>query len=243
MRWCGLLAALALVWTGAPASAGAPGGLAVWPARIRLPAGLAAQVHVANRTNRAAAIGVRIAGLALDLRGAPHVVGDSPGSPLLAAAPRRLVVAPGHVATLTVRARRAGGAGDRPALVLVTARSGAGAGVGVRVRFGVAVEVRLPGAVMHRLALGALRVRGRTLELAVRNRGNVEERIVRGVLLAQVWRRGRLLAAVDPRAQDVLPHARALLRLRAPVGIRGRVRVVVVAPRLGAAGRSYAVTF
>ena len=243
MKIAGVVAALALVTTGAPASAGAPAGLTVWPARVRLPVGTVTEIHVANRTARTVSLAVRVAGLAFDLRGAPHVVPSSAGSPLLVLRPPRLVIAPGRTATLTLRARRAGGAGDRAALVLLTAHSAGGAGVGVRVRFGVPVQVRLPGAVRRRLDLGALRVRGRGLDLLVRNRGNIEERIGRGGLIGQVWQHSRLLAVVEPRPQDVLPQTRALLRLPVPRRVHGRVRIVVLAPGVAAAGRSYAVEF
>lgn len=243
MRLRALLVALGLaVPFGGPASAGAPNGLIVWPARVRIAAGSAAQVHVRNRSGRPAAFSVGLAGLGLDLRGRPHVLLGSAGRTMLVVRPPRLVVAPGRTGTLEVRARRGlPGPGDHPALVLLTARSAGGAGIGVRVRIGVAVEVRVPGVVRRNLVLGALGVRRHVLEVRVANRGNVEERIARGDLVGQLWQRGRLVAVVSPAPQTLLPHGRAVVRFVVPGRVHGRVRIAMIASHLPARARSYVV--
>jgi hypothetical protein len=235
----GLLVVLAALATVAPASAGAPrrGGLVVWPARVTIAAGRVDTLHIANHTRAAVSLSARALGLALDLHGAPRAVGSSAGTKLVVLQPQRVVVAAGAVGSVAVRVRAARGlgAGDRPALVLLTARSAGGAGIGVQVRIGVPIEVRVPGAIRRRLELGALRVHGRRLELSVRNGGNVDERLGRGTVVLEVRRRARRLATLQPRARDLFPRTRGLVEYLAPRWVHGRVRLV--ARVLGPSGR------
>ena len=239
------LFALLVLAVAAPASAGAPrrAGLVVWPARATLVAGSGATLHVANHTRSPVSVGVRTMGLALDLRGAPHVVRSSAGTRLVAVRAARVVVAAGGVGVVGLQTSGAHGLspGDRPALVLLTARSGGGAGVGVQVRIGVPVEVRVPGVVRHRLELGALHLRGRRLDLVVRNGGNISERIGRGSLVVEVWRGARRLATLQPRPRDLLPGARGLVAYRMPARIRGRARLIVRAAIPGTGRRGFSV--
>ena len=226
-----VLLALFLLATVAPASAGAPrrSGLVVWPARATLTAGSAATLHVANHTGATLALSVRTVGLVLDLRGAPRLVRSSAGTALVSVPTARVVVRPGAVGSVVVRigAGRGLASGDRPALVLLTARSGGGAGIGVQVRVGVPVEVRVPGVVRRRLVLGPLRVHGRRLELAVRNGGNVTERLGRGSIVVEVRRGARRLATLQPRPRDLFPHARGVVEYRLPAALHGRARLLV----------------
>jgi hypothetical protein len=222
-----LLLGLATV---APASAGAPrrGGLVVWPARATLVAGSTTTLHIANHTRTSVAVAVRTMGLALDARGAPRLVRSSAGTALVSLRSTRVVIRAGAVGSIGVRVLSAHGlaAGDRPALVLLSARSAGGAGIGVQVRIGVPVEVRVPGVVRRRLELGALHLRGRRLELGVRNNGNVAERLGRGSVVVEVWRGSRRLATLQPRLRDLFPHARGLLEYRLPKRLHGRARVI-----------------
>jgi hypothetical protein len=146
-------------------------------------------------------------------------------------------VPPSAVGSVGVRvsAGRGLAPGDRPALVLLTARSAGGAGIGVRVRIGVPVEVRVPGVVRRRLELGALHVRGRRLELVVRNSGNVAERLGRGSVVVEVWRGSRRLASLQPRTRDLFPRARGLVEYRVPTQLHGRARLIarVTVPTTG----------
>jgi hypothetical protein len=241
-----LLVALALAaLVGAPASAATRAGLTVWPARVRLDAGAAAVVHVANATARPQVLAGRVAGFALDLRGTPRIVRTSDGTPLVRLDPARLVVPPHGVGAFTVRVARSVQAapGDHPALVLVTAQSSGGAGIGVRLRIGVSVEVRVAGAIVHRLRILGVRVRGgRRFVVAVVNRGNVAERLMRRVVVLRLWRGRRLLAVLPPRARELLPGTRGVVEFVAPRRLRGRLRVVVAAPRAGGAERSFSVS-
>ena len=239
-----LLALLALA-TVAPASAGAPrrSGLVVWPARATLTAGSAATLHVANHTGATLALSVRTVGLVLDLRGAPRLVRSSAGTALVSVPTARIVVRPGAVGSVVVRigAGRGLASGDRPALVLLTARSGGGAGIGVQVRVGVPVEVRVPGVVRRRLVLGPLRVHGRRLELAVRNGGNVTERLGRGSIVVEVRRGARRLATLQPRLRDLFPHARGVVEYRLPAALHGRARLLVRAVVPASGRRAFSV--
>jgi hypothetical protein len=184
-------------------------------------------------------------GLALDLRGAPRLVRSSAGTALISLRTTRVVVAAGRVGSvgLHVSVGRGLPPGDRPALVLLTARSAGGAGIGVQVRIGVPVEVRQSGVVRRRLELGALRLRGRRLDLVVRNRGNVAERIGRGSVVVEVWRGVRRLATLQPRPRDLFPHARGLVEYRVPARLHGRARVVAraIVPASGRRGFSVAL--
>ena len=233
--------------TAAPASAGAPrrGGLVVWPARATLTAGSAATLHIANRTRASVSVAVRTMGLALDLRGAPRLVRSSAGTALVVVRTRRVVVAAGGIGSIGLRVSTAHGlpAGDRPALVLLTARSAGGAGIGVQVRIGVPVEVRVPGAVRRRIELGPLRVRGRRLELVARNAGNVAERLGRGSVVIEVWRGSRRLVTLQPRPRDLFPNARGLVEYRVPLRLHGRMRVIARTVIPGSGRRGFSVAF
>jgi hypothetical protein len=226
-----LLLVLVALATVAPASAGAPrrSGLVVWPARATLAAGSSSVLHIANHTRGPVALTARTLGLRLDLRGAPRLVRSSAGTALVSVRHARLTLRPGKTGTVGVRVGSGRGlaAGDRPALVLLSARSAGGAGVGVQVRIGVPIEVRVPGKVRRRLVLGAARVRGRRLELAVRNDGNVTERIGRGSVVLEVRRGTRRRVTLQPRPRDLFPHARGLVAYRLPAALHGRAHVVV----------------
>jgi hypothetical protein len=236
----GLLLALLVLAAAAPAPAGAArrSGLVVWPARATLVAGSTTTLHIANHTRTTVALSVRARGLALDLRGAPRLVRSSSGTRLLALRASRVVVRPGKVGLVGVRAAGGRGlaAGDRPALVLLAAASGGGAGVGVQVRIGVPIEVRVPGVIRRGVRIGQLRRRGRRLELVVRNEGTVAERLGRGSVIVEVWRGSRRLMTLQPRPRDLFPHALGLVEYRVPARLRGRVRLVV-RPLVPAGGR------
>jgi hypothetical protein len=93
-------------------------------------------------------------------------------------------------------------------------------------RIGVVVLVRVAGRIVHRLELGALKVRHRVLELVVANRGNVVEHVHARVL---VLRGGHVLARLGPVGRMVLPHSRAIERFRRSARLRGWVTARVEA--------------
>ena len=221
-----ILAALA-----ASAAAGAarpPVALIASPAHLALGAGARGTVVVTNTGSDTAVVDVSRAAFALDLRGAPRVVGRRRA--WVSVRPRRLSLAPGASAPVTVRALLPSGAepGDHPALVLLTSRPSAEGSVAVRVRLGVVVSVRVPGRVVRRLAVLRVRaVAGRRLELLVANRGNVTERLVPRCLTLDFRRGARRLARLRPRVRELLPRAAGLFVVRYPGRVHGPITVRV----------------
>jgi hypothetical protein len=206
-----------------------PVALAVSPPRLVVAAGETRAIRVTNLGAGPATVDASSSGYAVALRGRPFV---APGRPPLVLRPRRLAIPPGRTVTLAVSASAASAEpGDRPALVLLTAR-GARRGVAFDVRVGVLVLVRTPGRVVHRLVPLALRVRGPTLELALRNRGTVSERIA---LRVRLYRRGRLLAVARAVPRELLPASRGLCVLPLPRRLHGRVEARVLGSRFGLA--------
>jgi hypothetical protein len=226
----------------APASAGAsatrtPVSLVASPARVTLSGSGRATVQVTNSGSRRVEINVRRAGFALDLRGRPRIVRRT-GTPRTATTwltvrPRRLAIAPGKKASLTIASSvpRRARPGDHNALVLLTTRPIRGARVAVRMRLGVVVVVRAPGRVARQLELRRLRVRRtgrtRTLELLVGNRGNVTEVLQRKRLTIVLSRGRRNVATLEPAARELLPQTSGLVLARYAGRIRGRVTAVV----------------
>jgi hypothetical protein len=91
-------------------------------------------------------------------------------------------------------------------------------------RLGVVVVVRLPGVVVHRLALRGLRLGRSVIAASLRNAGNVVEHTRISVTLR---RAGRRVATLRSAAREILPGARGLVAFRRPARIHGPVRVVV----------------
>src|SRR5262249_23633981 len=134
--------------------------------------------------------------------------------------PRRLVLPAGGTGVLRVSSTvpRRAEPGDHPALVLVTTRPRAGARIGVRMEIGIVVEVRVPGAVVHRLALGSLRARRhgarRMLELGLANLGNVTELVGPARLRIRVLQGGRVVGRAQPARRELLPRSRGIDEIR-----------------------------
>jgi hypothetical protein len=212
--------------------------ISVSPVRIRLTGSAARTITITNAGNAAASVDARPASFVLDPRGKPAIArARESAAGWLCLQPRLLALAPGGTAVVTVSSGVPAGAlpGDHPALVLFTTQPPRGGGVAVRMRIGVIVFVRVAGRVVHRLELGALRVRQHALEVGVANRGNVVERPhVRVVLL----RRGHVLARIGSVARTLLPHSRAIVRLRYVRGVQGLVTARVEA---GAARRVFRI--
>jgi hypothetical protein len=221
------LATVLILLALASASAGAsvarpPVALTASPARVDLAGSSRSIVRVRNAGTTRAVLDVRRAGFRLDLRGRPRIVGEHGGrrsaAPWLEFRPRTLAIAPGAAAAVSISSRVPPRAepGDHDALLLFTTRRRVRDGLAVRVRMGVVVVVRAPGRVVHRFALGTLRStgtrRGRVLELAVRNRGNVTEYLERGRARISLERGGRRLATLGAEARSLRPGTRGLLR-------------------------------
>jgi hypothetical protein len=214
-----------------------PVALAASPVRVRLLGKSTRTVRITNWGASEVVADVGTAGFALGLRGRPHVVrrdsGPGRAASWIAVRPRRLALAPGRTMTLTVSSSLPLGAepGDHPALVLVATRPRERGGVAVRMRIGIVVVVRVPGAIVHRLAVRGLRVRRsgdrRTLELSVANRGNVTERIGPGRLRVALMQQGRAVAWPRPARRELLPHSRAIEQIPYRGRITGPMTAVV----------------
>jgi hypothetical protein len=226
----------------APASAGAsaarlPVALAASPVRVRLTGKSTRTVRITNWGASEVVADVGTAGFALGLRGRPRIVRRGSGSRLAASwvvvRPRRLALAPGRTETLTVSSSLPQGAepGDHPALVLVGTRPRERGGVAVRMRIGIVVVVRVPGAIVHRLAVRGLRFRRGSqmdmLELSVSNRGNVTERIGPGRLRVVLRQRGRVVGRPRAVRRELLPRSRAIEQIPFRGRLTGPVTVVV----------------
>lgn len=228
------LATAALAALAAPALAGAaapppPVALIASPSHVALTGSARAPVTVTNSGAGPMVVDVARAGFSLDLRGRPRAV--SRRSSWLAVGPRRLTLAPGATATVTVSAHvpRRAQPGDHSELVLLTSRPPTRRGLPVRLRLGVVVVVRAPGKVVRRVAVVRVLVRragrARVLGLLLANRGNVTETV--GGTCALIWlhRRGRILARLRAAERRILPHTTGLVELT----YRGRARGVVLA--------------
>jgi hypothetical protein len=240
------LAAAALLAPAAPAGAGAPAprplvSLSASPSRIALDRGGATRIEVTNVGSAAIAVAASAEGLALDLRGRPSVArrrSARSAAPWLSIRPRSLVLRPGRTAAVAVAATlpRRAEPGDHHALLLLTSRPLERVGVSVRMRLGVRVVVRAPGRVVRRLVVRAVRVRrsarGRTLDVALENRGNVTEELARGRVTLLLVRRGRTIGRLRPAPRELLPRSRGVVSAVYRGGARGRI-VVRVAIRNG----------
>jgi hypothetical protein len=130
--------------------------------------------------------------------------------------------------------------------VLLTTRPLGVRRVRLRLQVGVIVDLHVNGRVIHRLEARALTVRHaggrRLLELLLRNRGNVTERLGGNRLRLVLLREGRTLAMLRPRRREILPRSAGI----AEFTYRGRVRGEVLArvelrPPGSGAGRSFNV--
>jgi hypothetical protein len=212
------------------------------PGRVVLDGAARAQVHVAAPRG-SELVDVALEPYALDLRGRPQLGGAARAPRWVTARPSSLRVgARGAVVTLAARPPRGATPGDRPFALVLTTRSSRGRGVAVRLRIAVLVLAHVPGAVVRRLVIGPLRVRragrARLLELAIRNAGNVLERLAPGRVVLTLLRRGRVVARLHPPGRELLPHGRGLLASRFRGALRGPATVRVT---LGAFVHLYAV--
>jgi hypothetical protein len=235
-----IAAALAAASLLAPPSGGAsqpPVALAASPVRVRLIGKSTQTVRITNWGASRVVADVGTAGFALGLRGRPRIVRRGSGSSLaaswIAVRPRRLALAPGRTETLTVSSivPRGASPGDHSALVLVATNPSERGGVAVRMRIGIVVVVRVPGTIVHRLAVRGLRVRRsrrmHVLELLVTNRGNVTERIGPGRLRVVLLQRGRVVGRPHPARRELLPRSRAIEEFALRGRLTGPVTVLV----------------
>jgi hypothetical protein len=190
------------------------------PARVTLVGSGQATVQLRNRGTRPVVVEVTPAGFSLDLRGRPRILppgGARAADRWLTLRPRRLLLAARGSASLSIAAAlpRRVEPGDHDALVLLTTRPRLTGGVTVRMRVGVRVVVRAPGAIVRRLELRELRVRGvgraRVLELLVGNRGNVTETLFRSHVEISLRQAGRAMT-LRPATRELRPRTSGILQ-------------------------------
>ena len=213
------------------AAAGRGIALSASPLRLTLRGPSTAAIVVRNPGRRALLVDVSRAGFTRSLRGKPQVRPAGSAATWLRLRPSRFRLAPRAKATLHVVAApsRRATPGDHPAVVLLTTRPLGVKHVRVRLRVGVIVDLRVRGRIVRRLDARALKVRRdgptRVLELHLRNRGNVTERLGPDGLRLSLLRGGRKLASLRPAPRELLPHSAGI----AAFTYRGRLRGTVLA--------------
>jgi hypothetical protein len=223
----------------------APIALAAAPARLQLVAGSSGTVRVTNPGGRPVIVDATPAGFAVDAHGRPRIRsrGGRSAAAWLGVAPRRLALPPAGSAVLRLSALVPRGAspGDHTALLLLATQPLRRSSVPTRIRIGVVVVVRVPGRIVRRVVLQAVRVRrhghARVLEVSIVDRGNVDEWVGARRLSIAVVRNGRVLARPRPVGRRFLARTSGVAVARAPERLRGPVRVIVslAHPRPGVA--------
>ena len=201
------------------------------PGRVVLDGAARAEVRVAAPRG-VELVDVGLATYSLDLRGRPRLGGAARAPRWVSVRPSLLRVgAKGAAVTVAARPPRGAEPGDRPFALVLTTRASGRHGVAVRLRIGVLVLARVPGRIVRRLVVGPLHVRqhGRAhvLELAIRNAGNVTERLPPGRIVLTLLRRGHVVARLRPPGRELLPHGRALVSSLFRGGLRGPATVRV----------------
>ena len=225
------------------AAAGRGIALSASPLRLTLRGASNGAIVVRNPGRRALLVDVSRAGFTRSLRGKPRVRPARSAATWLRLNPRRFRLAPRAKTTLRVVAApsRRAAPGDHPAVILLTTRPLGVKHVRVRLRVGVIVDLRVRGRIVRRLDPGSLKVRrdgpARLLELRLRNRGNVTERLGSDGLRLSLLRGGRKFASLHPAPRELLPHSAGIAtftyhgRLRGPVLARVELRRPVKGPR------------
>lgn len=226
-----IVAAAVSLALGAGAPAPPRPALTASPGRVVLDGAAKAEVRVAAPRGFEL-VDVALAPYALDLRGRPRLGGATRAPRWVSARPAQLKVGPnGAVVTLAAAPPRGAVPGDRPFALVLTTHRRRSDGIGLRLRIGVLVIAHVPGRAVRRLVIGPLHLRragrARILELAIRNAGNVTERLAPGRLVLTVLRRGRVVARLRPPSRQLLPHSRALVAARFLGPLRGRATVRV----------------
>ncbi len=199
--------------------------LSISPAHVDLAPGAHRAVAIDTGSERNLVVAARVAGLTLDAHGRPRLVRAGDAAPWLRLSAATVRTAHGR-AHLTISVRRVphATAGDHTAVVLLSATQPGSSGVLVRMRVGLVVSVRVPGKVVHRLAIGArvtvLRKR-RAIELVLANRGNVTEHVDGTRLSVILVRGGRTVAVLRPQRREFLPRSQGLVVFSYAARLRG----------------------
>jgi hypothetical protein len=211
--------------------------LSATPARLTLLGGMPATLILHNDGSARIRVVARASSFALDRYG-NATVGPRREPPRsargwLSVRPRQLVLGPGQEKLVRVVARppRGASAGDHQALVLFSSVVPGRSRVSVRTRLGVLAFVRTPGRMLRRVVIGRVRVvrgRGRRIAVALANRGNVTERLVRGEVTIALRRpAGRIALVLRTLPRELLPGTAGLVTAAVPGALHGRFSAVV----------------
>lgn len=252
MRRALAAAAVGAVAASLPGAATGRGiGLSASPQRLTLQGASRANVTVRNPGRRTLLVDASRAGFARSLRGSPRVRQARGAAGWLRLRPRRVRLAPGGKAVVHVAARlpRRVEPGDHPALVLLTTRPVGARHLRLRLRLGVIVDLHVRGRIVRRLEARTLKVRRdgarrRLLELLLRNRGNVTERLAGDGLRLALLHHGRTFAVLRPRRRELLPHSVGIAEFVYRGSVRGKVLArVVLRPAVRGRLRSFRINF
>ena len=149
----------------------------------------------------------------------------------LTISPKRFTVKANGTAYLKVRSHpgRRAGPGDHHALILFVSKTRGTGTVLIKTRIGAGVLVRVKGKIKRRLTIAALSAARNTheLRLAIVNRGNINERLLRrrvSVVLSEGKRRVQTLWAP---ARQVLPYSRTVYALPYRSSLKGKLTATV----------------
>jgi hypothetical protein len=228
-----LIAALAagVLATAGEASASPPTVLSASPTQLTLLGSSRGEITVVNAGRAAVRLGAATGDYSITPDGRVRVGRPSKRSARawLTVSPRALDLAPGEKGTITVASRipASQAPGDAHALVLLETKTPSGVKVGIRTQIGVGILVRVKGELRRKLAITSAHVAGRALSIGLANRGNVNERLLRGQIRVALARGGRTLARMSPRGRNLLPGGHGVIRVALPRGLEGRVSAVV----------------
>lgn len=229
---CALVLAVFAVGAGAGDANGVPSiQLAASPARVLLVNSGTTTVEVTNGSRQA--VELAASSLDYDIRRngrvvvAPHKRPTGSARSWLEVSPNHAEIPAGHSVAFRVAATVPAGqaVGDHHALLAFTTQPVGTGRIGIRTRLGVSVVVRVPGPLRRRMSITKARVRGRWLQIGVRNTGNVIERFPPDRIAVQL-RRGARTRLLHSRALIVLPGHEAIAAVRLPRLARGRYSAI-----------------
>jgi P pilus assembly chaperone PapD len=213
-----------------------PAAISVTPTQLVLDGRSAGTITVTNPGLRRMAVTTEVGNYVIASDGGvvvdPQLPPARSAKRWISVSPRTLRLAPGASVQVAVESRPARHArpGDHHALVMFTTVSVTNQ-VAIRTRVGIPILVRVAGTLVRDLRVMSLRV-DRTgdrhsLRLAVANRGNVNERLLRGQVTVLLRRGARTLAVLQPGTRTLLPGTAATLVMPYGGALRGRLTALV----------------
>jgi hypothetical protein len=233
------------------AGAGSAFTLSVTPTQLILVGSSRGYYVVRNPTKSPVTLNARVGNYTIKPNG--RVVIDPKVSPKRSAK-RWLTISPKHFTVkgdgkvnLKIRSHpgKRTGPGDHPALVLFVSAAHGKGNVLVRTRIGVGVLVRVKGKIKRRLVVSGLSSsrNKHQLRLSIRNRGNINERLLRRKVKVTLKRGNRTVQTLWAPARQLLPQSRTVYPLAYRSGLKGEVTATVtVQPVNGAIAGELAPT-